>query len=208
LKKKTPEEMGQELIHCLVIGKIELARAKELIEQGASVLERSRYGDYTALYLAAQHGFAEITQMLLDRGAHIEGNTLGWGVPLLQALCYHRNDVAKILIQAGADVNARDVDGEHIIVWAVHNNNAEGVRLLLEQKVELNFTLTNEKTFADWVKEVGAAGLCKDSTTLIEKALADRARIQKEFDEDINNGMPLRKNLVVLKQVKIKNPKL
>jgi hypothetical protein len=53
--------------------------------------------------------------------------------PLLYAARHDRVDVAKLLIKAGADVNAKEANGIWPLLLAVSNDNMEVARLLLER---------------------------------------------------------------------------
>ena len=49
---------------------------------------------------------------------------------LIQAAHYGKLEVVKILLNKGADVNAKDASGDTALIQASHNNNPEVVEIL------------------------------------------------------------------------------
>jgi ankyrin repeat protein len=74
-----------------------------------SVHQRGLIGD-TPLHWPAHNGFVEIVEMLLDAGADVEADEIGWigGKPIHWA-CEHKPATTKLLIERGAKVNSRNV---------------------------------------------------------------------------------------------------
>ena len=69
--------------------------------------ESEEYPPTTALYLAAYHGFYEIATLLLDSGQDIDEQGGSFGAPLLVA-CSERNlDVARLLLDRGANIEVK-----------------------------------------------------------------------------------------------------
>ena len=71
-----------------------------------------------------------VAQLLLERGAKIESASLAGLNP--------NPDVMALLVEAGADVNATDESGLHLMHIAAQNRNPAIAGLLLEQGVKLN----------------------------------------------------------------------
>jgi len=73
------------------------------------------------LHLAAEAGFADVIQVLLDHGADINACTGGQNrvTPLHMAAAKGKSDVVKMLLRSGADVNARDVKEQTPLTWAL-----------------------------------------------------------------------------------------
>jgi uncharacterized protein len=95
--------------------------AKLLLDRGADVNAQDDRAD-TALTRAAGQGPVELVKLLLERGAHINGGenrgraSTGHTTPLMSATAGRNVEVARFLIQRGADVYARDADG-HTALW-------------------------------------------------------------------------------------------
>jgi uncharacterized protein len=72
-----------------------------LISQGAKI---GRKGDFsTPILMAAQRGYRDIAQILLDNGADIDGEL--YTKPLTAAACHGQEEMFNFLVKAGADVS-------------------------------------------------------------------------------------------------------
>ncbi len=95
----------------------------------------------TLLMLAAQRGYAEMTDYLLKNGADINALNPAGHTALNLAVYYGHNALAKHLIEQGADVNKTD---ERFVlpplVAAVRSNNLEMGAYLLEKGADVNTT--------------------------------------------------------------------
>jgi ankyrin repeat protein len=84
------------------------AMAELLLQHGADVNYRAPYGD-TPLIAAVQANRADIVQRLISHGADVNQGNAKSQTPLMLAGVYPR--VLRLLLDAGADVNARDQSG-------------------------------------------------------------------------------------------------
>ena len=89
-----------------------------LVDAGADVnahgIERSRddprlCDSYSVISLASQHGYTDIVELLLNRGANVN-ETNGMRTGLYEASANGHYDTMELLIKAGADVNAECYD--------------------------------------------------------------------------------------------------
>ena len=117
-----------------------------LIREGANIEARA-YAGITPLYLAAKNGRYEAALLLLDSGADVD--SCGWASPLTAALGAEGflafpepyQNVARLLLERGANVNIRDgKEGYPPICWATLRGDQSMVKLLLEYKVDLNIS--------------------------------------------------------------------
>ena len=99
-----------------------------------SRLTRTHDSDgWTPLHLAAHYGHADIVSIMLHNNAPVDirsTNTMA-NTPLHAALAGRRSDVSKMLIEAGADVNARQHGGWVPLHAAAANGDREMVELLI-----------------------------------------------------------------------------
>ena len=87
--------------------------ALSLLECGADVESRCCEGQ-PALYRASSRGYAEVVQLLIDRGADLDAEYDHWDdgfkaklTPLLVALDNGRLEIARMLLESGANIEAR-----------------------------------------------------------------------------------------------------
>ena len=122
-----------------------LAAAKLLIAKGANVNAAAgdpaqkvkagtiALGNFTALHMAATSGSTEFVKVLLDAGANVNVHEARGMTPLMLAVATDRQDLDKtrMLISRGADVNAKNRDGETALDWARKINAQPVIELLL-----------------------------------------------------------------------------
>ncbi len=112
-----------------------------LIEKGADIYSKSKYGGWTALILASQNGHKDIIQFLLSDagGADINAqNNYGY-TALIVASRYGHKDIVKLLLQGGANINAKDNIGYTALKWASMIGHEDIVKLLLDSQNPENF---------------------------------------------------------------------
>jgi len=122
-------------------GHLEIVKA--LIKAGAKI-NPLKEGETGPLHMACFHGHTEVAKTLIEEGAlvntpHSEGNTA-----LFFALKYPA--IMKLLIDAGANVNAQNGGNEKPLNIAVKIDNIEAVKLLLENKATVNHKNLKEET--------------------------------------------------------------
>ena len=128
-----------------------------------AVHQRGWIGD-TALHWPAHNGQVEIVELLLDHGADIEADEIGWagGKPLHWA-SEHEPATVKVLLERGADVNARNVkEGSDFIGFtplmmnaSQKNDCAEATELLLAAGADVGATDPKGRTPLDIALEKG-----------------------------------------------------
>ncbi len=146
-------------------GKVDAVRV--LLDHGAQVNAKETWGGTTALMWAVSERHPEVAKLLVERGADVNAKSnfvpsasgrgfegtapvapatnqateefaSGWMTPLLFAA--RENDLAsaRILIQAGADVNAVGADGKDALGLALFNGSYDVASLLLDHHANVN----------------------------------------------------------------------
>jgi ankyrin repeat protein len=116
------------------LGEVELLR-KQLRRSAKRATAFSKDG-FTALHYAAYFGKPEAASLLLEHGADVEAVSRNRALPSLRPLhsaaAGRHLDVARILLEAGADPNAPQNGGWTALHVAAVNGDLPLVRLLLE----------------------------------------------------------------------------
>jgi ankyrin repeat protein len=107
------------------------ALAQVLLHAGANVRAATRINGYTPTFLAAQHGYPEILELLLKAGADAKAASSTGSTPLMLAAASGNVQAVTLLLDAGADVNARDTaKGQTALMYAAANNRVPVITLL------------------------------------------------------------------------------
>ncbi len=131
---------GMTALHWAAMnGDLELAEM--LMVAGANVRATTRLGTYTPLYLASQQGHGPVIQALLKAGADLKTGTPNGTTPLMVAAAAGEIAAVKVLIENGADVNAKDgVRAQTPLMYAAASNRAAVIELLAARGADLTAT--------------------------------------------------------------------
>jgi ankyrin repeat protein len=118
-----------------------------LLEKGARVDTPDATGGATPLLAATIGREPEIAIQLIGKGANVNRKANaggGRGVsPLMLAVAIGHLDLARAIIDAGADLKSRTELGESALVLAADNGWVEGAALLLERGADANARMSN-----------------------------------------------------------------
>jgi ankyrin repeat protein len=132
-------------------------RLARLLDQDPSEVNAWSSDGFQPLALAAFFGRPAAVELLLARGAEVStpARHAFHVTPLHAALAGPTPDVARALVAAGADVNARQQGGVTPLQEAAANGAPDLVRLLLEHGADPGATDDTGRTAADWARERG-----------------------------------------------------
>ena len=118
----------------------DVSKVRLLLDHGADVNKVSRLGRTPLLVAAGTYGTLETVKLLLQKGAEINlTDSLGF-TPLNAAANVDNAAIAKLLIEKGANLEAKTSIGQAgtALMGAAHNGNLELTRLLLAHHPDLN----------------------------------------------------------------------
>jgi len=105
------------------------------------------------LRVASQAGMLELVKMLLANKVNVNAVDEQGRTALLQAtrpcgtgICDDRVGVAKALLEAGADVNLANKDGQTPLFYAIYSGDTEMVQLLLEAGADVTVKMKDGET--------------------------------------------------------------
>ena len=108
-------------------------RLRELLDGEPALVSSYSADGFTALHLAAFFGHAGAVDVLLERGAEVDAFGRGWmtGTALHSAVSRKGADIARRLLEAGANPNARQSAGWTPLAAAANNGDLASLDLLL-----------------------------------------------------------------------------
>ena len=152
--------MSQEFIDAQVgifaaAAKGQTDELRSLVEKDPALVNAHSPDGFTPLGLAAFFGHAETVEALLAAGAEVNlaSRESMKMPPLGSAMAVQRNDIARTLIEHGADVNGKAVNDLTALHTAAARGNLEAAKLLLDHGADVNATSTDGKTPLDYAQE-------------------------------------------------------
>jgi ankyrin repeat protein len=136
-------------------------RLAELLRADAGVATAFASDGFTALHLAAFFGGTEAARLLLERSAlpNVVSRNQLHVMPLHSAAAGSHLGVARLLVAAGADVNATQRHGYTPLHAAAQNGNVELTELLLEAGADPTARTDDGQSPGDLAKAAGHATL-------------------------------------------------
>jgi ankyrin repeat protein len=139
---------------------------KALLDHGAEVNAKENFRGQTALMWAAAEGHADIVSLLAVHGAELNIRSydrdttipkMAAGTPaapiarggltaLLFAVRQGEIDATKALLDAKADINAVDSDGNNALTLAILNTHYDLTQLLIDRGADVNVAAKNGRT--------------------------------------------------------------
>ncbi|HWV72458.1 MAG TPA: ankyrin repeat domain-containing protein [Pseudosphingobacterium sp.] len=131
----------------------------ELLEESPELLNTFSEHGFTPLGMATHFGNTEIVRYLLIKGADVNlPSQNGYNVyPLHAAVGSNFDEIAKMLVEAGAEVNVLQSSRSTPLHTAAQHGNIEMLILLLENGAQTDIKNDFGKTAADLAAEKGFA---------------------------------------------------
>ena len=110
-------DSSPELLQAIENGNV--MRAADLLQSGADPNTRDPLGR-TALMYAGINGQTHVMKILIDKGANVNAEALGFdGVtPLIASIIFGDPEAIRLLLLHGANLHARDRSGRTALTWA------------------------------------------------------------------------------------------
>jgi ankyrin repeat protein len=115
----------------------EIRRLQAMIQNSPDLINAPREGGMTPLARAAHAGWLRVARFLLDQGAAIDRASQN-GTPLHHATAAGHKAMVELLLERGADVNAKDGSGGTALHTAAQSGFLSIAQVLLTFKADLN----------------------------------------------------------------------
>lgn len=158
------DHLGKAPLHLCTSGKV----AELLLKAGAHIHDK-RSNVQAALHFAAESGYEDVVSVLIRFGADV--NQLA---PVLDETALHRTNsekIARLLLEAGADVNIGNRFGMTALSFAAGLGNEDLIKVLLEYKANINASTLFDATPLHFARSAEVArlllenGACVDART-------------------------------------------
>ena len=138
-----------------------------LIDQPALNVNLRNSAGETPLMMAAIRGNLSAMRRLIERGAQV--NQEGWA-PLHYAASQTAGEPLALLLDKGADINARSPNGSTPLMMAARYGSEDGTKLLLRRGAHAQLLNEQNLSASDFAKKAGRDGLAKELATTALKA--------------------------------------
>jgi hypothetical protein len=136
----------------------DLAEVRKLLDAGVSANAREivEGEGRSAVYHAAGVGATDVVKLLIAKGANVNEAIGGRPTPLMAAAVNGHVDVVVALLDAGANIDAREMQtGATALTDAARNGHLEVVRILVKHGADVTATLKDGNTALSWAKSRG-----------------------------------------------------
>jgi ankyrin repeat protein len=167
----------------------------KLVEQEKFEVNSQNHAGYSPLHYAAEHGYKELTQALLDRNANPNAENDYQKTPLHLAAKQREAKIVKLLLTDKAIPNAQDVDGNTPLHVASRLGHKEVARKLIKKGADLNILNKRGETASQLAKACGHKEVYLMLHTVKAYIAAYKAREKMEIAPVQDNFPPGNNNL-------------
>ncbi len=107
---------------------------------------------------AAWHGNFNAVRHWLAEGLKVDEDVKG-RTPILWAISAGHEDVMKLLLQKGANINRKTYEGDTALICAVWGGNPRIVKRLMDAGFDIDETGSQGKSARDWASALGNAAV-------------------------------------------------
>ena len=140
----------------------DVARVEELLDHDPALVGAIAPDGFFGLSLAAFFGRPDVVRVLIDRGADVERRAEHEHLrvkPIHAAAAGDSTESVRLLVDAGADVNATQPGGFTALMAAAQHGNVEMLELLLERGADASLATDDGRTAAAYAREAGHEAL-------------------------------------------------
>ncbi len=150
-----------EKLRSLIIDQ-NLPRIRKLLDSERSLVNAvyTEYNNTTALHIVASIGNISMTNLFIERGANVNAKQNDNRTPLISAVHRDHVEVARILLNNGADVDASNIKEEGVtymglaagtpLHWAAQKGSEKMVELLINKGANIDLICADGKTALHW----------------------------------------------------------
>ena len=146
-----------------------------LLERGAEVDARATKSGQTALMWAASQNHREVVDRLIQRGADVRARSTSGFTPMLFAAQQGSIEIARLLMAAGAGVNA-EAGGQAPLLVAINSAQVPFARFLLEQGANPNPSTREGETALHAAISIGGRRIGFDPDAVLREP-AEKGRL-------------------------------
>jgi ankyrin repeat protein len=156
-----PPDADLSIFEAATFGRVD--RVSELLNEQPGLIRELSPDGFTVLHLAIFSGSEPTVRAVLERRPEIEApsrSAVAKGVrPIHTAVFMRSVGLARLILDAGADVNARESGGATPLHAVAQNGDVEMARLLLVRGADPGLRDEQDRTPGDVARDSGAGGL-------------------------------------------------
>ena len=195
-----PDYMGDRIGTGLMIAAWEgnVPLMELFASRGGDVDKANALGE-TALMHAAWKGRMAAVQWLLAHGARVEREAMQW-TALHYAVFAGHDEIAELLLDRGADINARSPNGSSVLMMAVYEDRENLARWLLAKGADTRVRNENGNGALDWAMKFNHMSIARMVSTQEEFRVA-ASRPKTDWGE-VRKSEPIPKDMEELLSIR------